>query len=124
MTPLSPNSIEDRLYVLRTRWERYVAEGRFEQFIEFAVAVNSLSEFFSRLRLPGLVRLCEGLENASLAKLGDESTHPISAQDVLALQRQIDTLFGSVATSRPLNAERRADEPVVPVPDIATWPMR
>ena len=71
MNTLSPDPVEDRIYVLRTRWERYVAEGRFEQFIEFAVAVNSLTEYFNRLRLPGLVRLCEGLENAALAKLGD-----------------------------------------------------
>src|SRR3954463_1488452 len=101
MASLPPNSIEDRLYVLRTRWEHYVAQGRFEQFIEFAVAVNSLAEYFNRLRLPGLVRLCEGLENAALAKLGDVSTHPIPQPDSLALQRQLDSLLGSVATSRP-----------------------
>jgi diguanylate cyclase (GGDEF)-like protein len=118
MTSLPPNSIEDRLYVLRTRWERYVAEGRFEQFIEFAVAVNSLAEYFNRLRLPGLVRLAEGLENAALAKLGDVSTHPVAQQDILALQRQMDALLGSVATSRPLAAERRADEPTAAAPDI------
>ena len=118
MSQLLPNSIEDRLYVLRTRWERYVEDGRFEQFIEFAVAVNSLAEYFNRQRLPGLVRLCEGLENAALAKLGDDSTHPIAPQDVKSLQRQIDTLFGSVETSRPASIERRADEPVQNVPDI------
>lgn len=119
MTTLLPDSIEDRLYVLRKRWERYVAEGRFEQFIEFAVAVNSLAEYFNRLRLPGLVRLCEGLENAALAKLGDQSTHPIAKQDILALQRQMDALLGSVATSRPPAAGRRNDEPVA-APD-ADW---
>ncbi len=111
MTTLPPDPIEDRLYVLRTRWERYVAEGRFEQFIEFAVAINSLTEYFNRLRLPGLVRLCEGLENAALTKLGDQSSHPIPQPDILALQRQMDTLLGSVATSRPCACGRRADEP-------------
>ncbi|WP_334189752.1 GGDEF domain-containing response regulator [Noviherbaspirillum sp.] len=118
MTSLPPNSTEDRLYVLRTRWERYVAEGRFEQFIEFTVAVNTLAEFFNRLRLPGLVRLCEGLENAALAKLGDISTHPLRQQDILALQRQMDTLLGSVANSRLMPTERRADEPGPGTPDI------
>ena len=118
MSQSIPNSIEDRLYVLRTRWERYVADGRFEQFIEFAVAVNSLAEYFTRQRLPGLVRLCEGLENAALTKLGDESTHPISQQHVMSLQRQIDTLFGSVQTSRPAGSERRTDEPVAALPEI------
>lgn len=111
MSALSPDPIKDRLYVLQTRWERYVAEGRFDQFIEFAVAVNSLTEYFNRLRLPGLVRLCEGLENMALIKLGSQSTHPISKQDIASLQRQVDVLLGSVATSRPQSAGRRSDEP-------------
>ena len=111
MMTLPPDPIEDRLYVLRTRWERYVAEGRFEPFIEFAVAVNSLAEYFNRLRLPGLVRLCEGLENAALARLGDQDTHPIPHQDILSLQRQVDTLLAAVTTSRPAADERRVDEP-------------
>jgi diguanylate cyclase (GGDEF)-like protein len=117
MTTPTSNSIEDRLYILRTRWERYVEEGHFEQFIEFAVAVNSLAEYFNRLRLPGLVRLCEGLENAALAKLGDLSSHPIATQDILSLQRQIDALLGSVANSRSSSAERRTNEPAA-APDI------
>ena len=110
MTTQPPDPIEDRLYVLRTRWESYVAEGRFEQFIEFTVAVNSLAEYFNRLRLPGLVRLCEGLENAALSRLGDQSTHPLAQPDVLALQRQIDTLLGAVVNSRPTQVERRSEE--------------
>jgi len=118
MTASHLNSIEDRLYVLRTRWERYVGEGCFEQFIEFAVAVNSLAEYFSRLRLPGLVRLCEGLENAALARLGDPSTHPLAQPDILALQRQIDTLLGSVLSARPPVVERRAEEPAGAAPEI------
>lgn len=113
MSQFSPNSIEDRLYVLRTRWQRYVEEGRFEHFIEFTVAVNSLAEYFNRLRLPGLVRLCEGLENAALAKLGDANTHPIAQQDILSLQRQIDALLGSVATSRPASNEPRTYDTII-----------
>jgi diguanylate cyclase (GGDEF)-like protein len=118
MIPSLPNSIEDRLYVLRTRWGRYVAEGQFEQFIEFAVAVDSLAEYFNRLRLPGLVRLCEGLENVALAKLGDQFTHPIAQQDVVSLQRQMDALLGSVESLRRPSPERRADEPVAAAPEI------
>ena len=118
MTARPPNSIDDRIYVLRTRWEHYVADGRFEQFIEFAVAVNSLTEHFSRMRLPGLVRICEGLENAALARLGDESSHPIDERDLVSLQRQIDTLTGAVATARPPVAERRSDETNSAIPDV------
>jgi diguanylate cyclase (GGDEF)-like protein len=118
MTQLPANSIDDRIYVLRTRWEHYVADGQFEQFIEFAVAVNSLAEHFNRMRMPGLVRICEGLENAALARLGDHTSHPIEQQDILALQRQMDTLLGAVATSRPPVAERRSEEPILTAPEI------
>jgi diguanylate cyclase (GGDEF)-like protein len=118
MTSLALNSIEDRLHVLRTRWNSYVAEGQLEQFIEFAVAVNSLAEHFNRLRLPGLVRLCEGLENAALAKLGDVSTHPIAEQDILMLQRQIDALLGAVVTARPPGTDRRVNELAIATPDV------
>lgn len=116
--PIPPNTIEDRLYVLRTRWEGYMAEGRLERFIEFAVAVNSLAEYFTRMRLPGLVRLCEGLEAAALAKLGDASTHPLAPQDSAALQRQVEALLGSVATSRPALVERRTEDRAAPAADV------
>ncbi|WP_151632025.1 diguanylate cyclase [Noviherbaspirillum aerium] len=112
------NSIDDRLSVLQKRWSRYVEEGRFEQFIEFAIAVNSLAEYFNRLRLPGLVRLCEGLENAALARLGEEETHPISGQDISMLQRQLDSLAGAVATSRNVASARRMQEAAAAPADI------
>jgi diguanylate cyclase (GGDEF)-like protein len=110
MTSLPPHPFDDRLYALRTRWEHYLADGQLEQFIEFAVAVNSLAEHFARLRLPGLVRLCEGLENAVLAHIGNAGSHPLGQQETLALQRQIDALFGSIATSQPNVPARRAEE--------------
>ena len=111
--------INDRIYVLRTRWENYVANGLFEQFIEFTVAANSLAEHFSRIRLPGLVRLCEGLENAALTRLGSAATHPIPAQDIASIQRQLDALLSAVASSRLTPPERRAEEQMsLDIPDV------
>lgn len=104
------NPINDRIYVLRTRWERYVAEGTFELFIEFTVAVNSLAEHFSRMRLPGLVRICEGLESLALARLSTSTSHPVDVQDIGAIQRQLDTLLGAIASLRKNVAERRTEE--------------
>jgi diguanylate cyclase (GGDEF)-like protein len=121
MSALSPSSVEDRLYVLRTRWELYVAHGRFEQFIEFAVAVNSLAEFFNRLRLPGLVRLCESLENMALTRLGGPATHPIACLDVQSMQRQLDTLLGSVPSSRATSSERRSPLPTAQANPDPDW---
>ena len=110
MTNTSPCLIDDRMYVLRTRWENYVAQGTFELFIEFTVAVNSLAENFSRMRLPGLVRICEALENSALSCLGSVASHPVSPQHASVLQRQLDTLLSAVASSRMALPERRVEE--------------
>lgn len=106
----APDEIKNRIHVLRTRWESYVADGTFDQFIEFTVAINSLAEHFSRLRLPGLVRICEGLEKAALAYLGTSASHPIGPQHTAALQRIVDALTGAIANSQPRLQKRRADD--------------
>lgn len=111
MGKLSQTTLEERLQALRGRWESYAKEGRFEQFVEFTVAVNSLAEYFNRSRLPGLMRLCEGLENSAIAKLGDPGTHPITKQEMLSIQHQIDALSGSVSTSNPPAKDRRTRQP-------------
>lgn len=117
MGKLSQTTLEERLQALKSRWESYVKEGRFEQFVEFTVAVNSLAEYFNRSRLPGLMRLCEGLENAALAKLGEPGTHPITQQEMLSIQHQIDALEGSVSTSKPPAKDRRAKREEALPPD-------
>ncbi len=108
-------STEERLQTLQSHWGHYLAGGQFEEFIEFVLTVNSLVAYFNRLHLPGLVRLCEGLENISLGQLGDQSTHPISDQEMGRIQRQIDALLGSVEISRPATTERRAEPVGAPV---------
>ena len=107
MIPPRQKILDDRIHVLRSRWESYVNAGSFELFIEFTVTVNSLVEHFNRMRLPGLVRMCEGLENLALARLGTPESHPISEQDIALVQRQVDTLLGAVDSSRPVTTERR-----------------
>lgn len=121
MTTVAPYSIDDRLYVLRTRWELYQLEGQFEQFIELAVAINSLAEHFNRMRLPGLVRLCEGLENLVLTHLGEPASHPIEQRDQQAIQRQLDALLGAVASARPQAVERRIEEPLEALAAEVDW---
>ena len=119
MPQFPSNVINDRIYVLRTRWERYVSDGSFELFIEFTVAVNSLAEHFNRMRLPGLVRICEGLENSALGRLGTTESHPIDAQAIAELQRQMDVLLDAVASMRLPVSERRIEEPrPAEAPDI------
>ena len=96
--PLSPEqrSLDACLRALEGRWQDYRARGNFEHFVEFTLALDNLTEQMNRLRLPGLVRQCEGLENAALAFFGDESTHPIASQDAAALERQVETLLHTI----------------------------
>lgn len=110
MTVPTTTATDDRIYVLRSRWENYLSASTFEHFIEFTVAVNSLAEYFNRLRLPGLVRLCESLENAALTRLGDANSHPIENKSRDELQTLVDALLGAVNASRPPAVERRREE--------------
>jgi len=112
------SSINDRINVLRTRWGNYVSDGSFEHFIEFTVAVNSLAEFFSRMRLPGLIRLSEALENQALTRLGTPGSHPLGAQGVSLLQDRLNALLEAVAASRLPLAERRSEDRTDDVPDV------
>ncbi|HRQ55917.1 MAG TPA: diguanylate cyclase [Azoarcus taiwanensis] len=98
-----------RVQVLCGRWECYVNGGGVEQFVEFTLAVNSLAEHFNRLRLPGLVRLCQGLESAALTRLEDATRSLLPAQEIAALQRQLDTLVGSVAALCSETPDRRSE---------------
>lgn len=117
MTAATTHSLDERLGALVARWQDYREQGSFELFVEFSVALNSLSEQLGRLRLPGLLRIAQGLENAALARFGDTSAHPLPESDVLALQRQVDTLIGAIASARKPVGERRAEEGKVAVPD-------
>ncbi len=94
-------SPEGGIQALILAWQRYREHAAFEQFAEFALALNSLTELFAGLRLPGLVRLCEGLENAVLPLFGDATTHPIPEQEAQALARQLDALLLAVEQAQP-----------------------
>jgi len=119
MSTLSQITLEERLQSLKNRWESYAKDGRFEQFVEFTVTVNSLAEYFNRSRLPGLMRLCQGLENAAIAKLGDQNSHPITKQEMLSIQHQIEALAGSVSTASPPAKDRRTKQ--TQKPSDSSW---
>ena len=109
-SPQSSHALDERLVALVARWQTYRQLGGFEQFVEFSVALNSLSEQLGRLRLPGLLRIAQGLENAALARFGDQESHPLAETDQLALDRQVQTLAGAIASARQPVGERRAEE--------------
>lgn len=117
MAESTVHRLDERLSALNERWRDYVREGGFEQFVEFSVALNSLSEQLGRLRLPGLLRIAEGLENAALARFGDPSAHPLAETDIAALERQVQTLDSAIVSARRPVGERRVEEGPSSVPD-------
>ncbi len=107
-------TLDNRVTSLEMRWKEYLERGTFDHFVEFALALNSLTEQFTRLKLPGLIRLCEGLENTSLALFGDQSTHPIPSHEAGTLNRQIEILIQAVKMAQPRQQHvpgSRRDEP-------------
>jgi diguanylate cyclase (GGDEF)-like protein len=98
--PSDQLSLANCLHSLRTRWQDYRRQGSFDQFVEFTLALDSVTERLDRLKLPGLLRQCEGLENAALALFGDNSTHPVSPQDAAALERQVETILHSIEAAQ------------------------
>lgn len=109
---MTSDLIGAQVSAVQNRWLSYKTLGDFDHFVEFTLALNSLAELLSRLRLPGLVRQCEALEGAALALFGDPSTHPMGRQSTDALQRQIEPLLGAIVTARRQEAvqERRLTE--------------
>jgi diguanylate cyclase (GGDEF)-like protein len=105
-----PSSLSSCLQSLQARWLEYRRLGKFDQFVEFTLALDSLTERLDRLKLPGLLRQCEGLENAVLALFGDDSTHPISPQDAAALARQVETVLHSIEAAQLPRPEAEHEE--------------
>ena len=104
------------LQSMQARWQDYRRVGSFEHFVEFTLALDCVTEKLDRLKLPGLLRQCEGLENAVLALFGDDTSHPINPQEAGALERQVETVLRSIEAAQaprdsPESENRRAAFP-------------
>lgn len=101
MNPAEHHPLESCLRALQTSWQEYRQQSTFEHYVEFTLSIDSVTDKLGHARLPGLQRLCEGLENTALALFGDESTHPITEQDLAKLQRQLDTVVQACEATQP-----------------------
>jgi len=97
------------LHAMQARWRDYRREGGFEQFVEFTLALDCVTEKLDRLKLPGLLRQCEGLENTVLALFGDDSSHPINPQEASALERQVETVLRSIEMAQAPREGRESE---------------
>ncbi|SMC29792.1 diguanylate cyclase (GGDEF) domain-containing protein [Andreprevotia lacus DSM 23236] len=92
-------------------WQSYRQTPRFDNFVEFAVMLNNLTEFLRDKNAVGLHRAGHQLEQQALALFGDETTHPI-ADNILQnldhslheLSRLIEDFIGASTSHAP---ERR-----------------
>lgn len=103
------NSVDEIISEVNQRWKNYVSVGRVEVFVEFITTLVSANECFALLRIPGLLRLCQSLETLALTKLGDHIPHPLSAQDIAILTRQINTLISAASCLNIPIKEKRTE---------------
>jgi len=98
---MKAKSLDFWLDALHIRWDGYLVRGTHEDFSDFAIALNGLTEHINRLRLPGLARLCAGLEADVLQHLTPRvEDHPLGKETARALNRQVDSLLGAIALAR------------------------
>lgn len=105
--PTTNNRIDDKYRLVSTRWESYLANANIHRFTEFMVAVNSLTESFRALKLPGLMRLSESLENLAANHLHVHSLHPLPSYETDALKMLMDGLATSISVLKPNMEEQR-----------------
>ena len=103
-------SPDDGTHTLIECWRQYRELGTTEQFVEFVLALSKLTELFAGLRLPGLVRLCEGLETTVIPLIGDIAAHPLADPDAAALQHKIEVLLQAVEHAHPRAQIEARDE--------------
>jgi diguanylate cyclase (GGDEF)-like protein len=103
---MTTRSLDDLIATLRDRWQDYREAGSYELFVEFGLALNSLAEQLGRLRLPGLVRQCEGLESVVLALFGNAEHHPIGESTMVALSAQVEAILAAISAARPADVDK------------------
>jgi diguanylate cyclase (GGDEF)-like protein len=110
-------SLADHLQLLKSRWDEYWEQSTPERFVEFTLALNSVTDQCKERKLPGLTRLCEGLRHQALALPAD--AHPLNQSDMSALMRQVDTILSSAEISQFPKSEERRNVVAIDDPDTA-----
>lgn len=78
---------------LELRWQSYRSSGEFDQFVEFTLSLNGLTERLNQQNLPGLASACQELENRALAFFTDHTLLPVSEEQAEAISQQLGTIL-------------------------------
>src|SRR5574343_585511 len=88
-----PHSLIALAETLELRWQSYRESRDFDQFIEFTLSLNGLTEHLRQQNLPGLASACEELENRALALFNDGEAHPVTSENTDAISLQLNTIL-------------------------------
>ena len=74
----SPVELAQKNQSVLVTWQRYRKESSFDNFVEFAVSLNSFTEFLIARGPNGLLHNARELEQTALGLFGDERTQPVN----------------------------------------------
>ena len=78
---------------LELRWQSYRSSGDFDQFVEFTLSLNGLTERLNQPNLPGLASACQELENRALGLFTDHTLRPVSDEQAAAISQQLGAIL-------------------------------
>ena len=118
---ISFTELRQKSQTLLSDWQRYQSAPSFENFVEFAVSINSFTEFLIDKGFTALHHASHELEQVALSLFNEEVAHPLppTASDdlnerILTLTRMIDNYM---AASDNLK-ERRTELQLEILPDV------
>lgn len=113
----SPAELQHKISALTATWQAYTDDPSFEFFVEFVLSLNSFSEFLISRGLSGLHKQARDLEQLALNLFGDESAHPVTAEQMGDLDARVKLFCERISTyidanARPLENRRITVSPV------------
>ncbi|MDD3482211.1 diguanylate cyclase [Azovibrio restrictus] len=90
MVPIS--ALQQKEKAIQLAWSHYQALPSFDNFVEFALLLNSLTDFLIDKSLTGLLHASRQLEQQALALFGDEASHPVSTKVMEELSQRVARL--------------------------------
>lgn len=118
--PCSPVELAEKNQSVLVTWQRYRKDSTFENFVEFAISLNSFTEFLIAKGPNGLLHSARELEQSALNLFGDERTHPINdlaLQDIHGRVHNISRLIEQQIVAANHQSERR-DSVIDGTPEI------
>ncbi|MDK2126644.1 diguanylate cyclase [Parachitinimonas caeni] len=108
----SPVELNQKCSSLVATWRHYRGNPTFEEFVEFAVTLNSFCEFLIAKSVAGVTHAGHDLEQLALTLFGTSESHPLPEATIETLQIKVDTLQQAIAefiaTHGKPQEERRA----------------